>query len=148
MPQPVDIRRTSLRKWHTNAKGKQHLGGRWSMERIAEILIESRHKRFSLDDLAYVVYGTTGKKFRDNVRKHIPAQRNHMLARMVPFVTFYGPRGMLTGIKLYEPDEEEDQLILSIELERLHHRGEITKDKYEKMRQILRLPPPALRPVE
>jgi hypothetical protein len=114
------------------------------MERIAETLIESRHKRFTLDDLAYLVYGTTSKKFRDNVRKHIPAQRNHMLARMVPFITYYGPRGVIVGVKLYEPDEQDDRLILSTELDRLQHRGEITRDRHEKLCQILQLPPPQL----
>src|SRR6516225_9110604 len=142
MPNPIDIRRPSLRKWHTNAKGKQHLGGRWSMERIAETLIESRHKRFTLDDLAYLVYGTTSKKFRDNVRKHIPAQRNHMLARMVPFITYYGPRGTIEAIKLYDPEQEQDRQNLTTELDRLLHRGEITSDRYQKLCQILQLPAP------
>jgi hypothetical protein len=143
MANTIDIQRsTRLRKLHTDAKGNHHLGGRWSLERIAQVLIESRNKRWSLDDLARYVYGTTGKKYRDNVRKHIPAQRNHMLARMVPFVTKYGPRGIIVDIKLYQSDDEQDRMYLSMELDRLHHRGEITRDRYQKLCEVLRLPAP------
>ena len=140
--QPIDIRRQHLRRWHTDARGKQHLGGRWSMERVAQYLIESRTIKLSLDHIARLVYGTTSKKYRDNVRKHIPAQRNHMLARMTPFVTIYGPRGTIEAIKLYDPEQEQDRQSLTMELDRLLHRGEITSDRYQKLCQILQLPAP------
>jgi hypothetical protein len=140
----VDIRRTHLRRLHTDARGKQHLGGRWSMERIAQFLLERPHKRFTLDDLARFVYGTTSKKYRDNVRKHIPAQRNHMLARMTPFITEYGPRGVILGIKVYEQDVDQDRTELGKEVDRLYLRGEVTRERYLKLCDVLRLPPPTI----
>ena len=112
------------------------------MERVAQYLIESRTIKLSLDHIARLVYGTTSKKYRDNVRKHIPAQRNHMLARMTPFVTIYGPRGTIEAIKLYDPEQEQDRQNLTTELDRLLHRGEITSDRYQKLCQILQLPAP------
>ena len=141
--QVTEPKRTSLRRWHTDSRGKHHLGGRWSKARISEVLIESRHKWFSLDDLARIVYGTTGEKCRANVRKHIMAQRNYMLAKDMPIVTKYGPRGVIQCIKLYEQDQDSDKVSLSMELDRLLHRGEITRDRYQKLAEILRLPPPA-----
>jgi hypothetical protein len=130
-----------LPEWRVTAGGKRkHLGGRWNKERIAEVLIEDRQKEFSMDDLARLVYGSTSKKQRDNVRKHIPAQRNHMMARLTPFVTRYGPRGTIESIKLYEADEPEDVRSLSVEINRLRDRREITHERYEQLRRILSLP--------
>jgi hypothetical protein len=142
----IDIKRPRLRRYHVDAKGHQHLGGRWSKERIRILLIENYNKKFSLDELARFVYGTTSPRYRDNVRKHIPTQRNYMLARMTPFVTHYGARGLIQSVKLYRQDEEQDRLNLTEELDRLLLRGELTRDRYEKIAELLRLPPPTLVP--
>ena len=134
---------TRLPEWQTSANGKKKsLGGRWNQQRIEEVLIESRRKRFTMDDLARLVYGTTSQTYRDNVRKHVPAQRNYMMAKLVPFITFYGARGRIEAIKLYEASEAEDRNMLSSELERLRFRNEITAERYKKLRDVLSLPPP------
>jgi hypothetical protein len=135
-------RRRPPPEWIVTAGGKRrHLSGRWSMERVAEELNTVRHKWHLLDDLARLVYGCTSKKHRDNARKHIPAQRNYMLARLTPFVTRYGPRGTIEAIKAFEPDEPDDVQNLQIELQRLRDRKEITEEKYNHMCELLMLPP-------
>jgi hypothetical protein len=138
----VEIKRTyKLPEWRMSADGKKKtLGGRWNMQRVEEILIESRHKRFTMDDLARLVYGSTNQTNRDNVRKHIPAQRNYMLAKLIPFATTYGARGRIESIKLYEADEPEDRIKLDMELKRMEDRSEISTERAEKLRQILCLP--------
>jgi hypothetical protein len=133
----------SLPVWRVSPDGKKkNLGGRWNMQRIEEILIESRNKKFSMDDLARLVYGSTSLLYRDRVRKHIPAQRNHMMAKLVPFVTSYGARGRIEAIKLYDSNETDDRERLSSELERLRFRNEISVERYTKLRDVLSLPPP------
>lgn len=141
--QMIEIRRQRLPEWHVSAGGrKKHLAGRWNMERVAEEITRARHHTYSMDDLARLVYGTTSKTNRDKARKHIPAQRNHMLARLMPFVTTYGPRGTIEAIKCYEPDEPEDVRRLALELERLRSRHEISEDRYRQLREVLSLPSP------
>lgn len=136
---------TRLPAWRISPDGKKkNLGGRWNMQRIEEILIESRNKRFSMDDLARLVYGSTSQAYRDNVRKHIPAQRNYMMAKLIPFVTAYGARGRIETIKLYVSNDADDRDKLSSELERLRSRNEISAERYSKLRDVLSLPPPTL----
>jgi hypothetical protein len=142
MPKQLTV--TRLPEWRTSADGKKKsLGGRWNMQRIEEVLTESRHKKFTTDDLARLVYGSTSGHFRDNVRKHIPAQRNYMMAKLNPLVTYYGARGRIEGIKLYESGEHDDREKLGIELQRLRARNEITMERYLKLCDVLSLAPPA-----
>lgn len=143
MSNAIDIKRARLPEWRVSPNGKKkNLGGRWNMLRIEEILVESRHKKFTMDDLARLVYGSTSQRNRDNVRKHIPAQRNHMMAKLLPFVTEYGARGRIESIKLYEADEQGDREKLSTELERLRSRNEISAERCMKLREALSLPAP------
>jgi len=141
----VDIKRAvKLPEWRVSANGKKKsLGGRWNMQRIEEVLTESRRKKFTMDDLARLVYGSTSENYRNNVRKHVPAQRNHMMAKLNPLVTYYGARGRIDGVKLYESNEPDDRDKLSAELQRLRSRNEITVERYQKLRDVLSLPPPA-----
>jgi hypothetical protein len=141
--QVIDLKQRKLPDWYVGEGGKKkHLGGRWNMDRVAEELIKGRHRIFTMDDLARLVYGSTSKTNREKARKHIPAQRNHMLARLMPFVTTYGPRGTIDAIKCYESDEPEDVRKLALELERLRSRSEISEDRYQQLREILSLPSP------
>jgi hypothetical protein len=140
--QVPDIKRPRLRLWRGEGK-RRTLGGRWDKARIAQVLEEARSKKFSLADLAKLVYGTNGPTNRDNVRKHLPSQRNYMLSLMKPFVTEYGPRGMIATIKFYEKDSADDRNSLNIELSRLVHRNELSHDRYMKLCTVLSLPPQA-----
>jgi hypothetical protein len=140
--QPVpDIRRTRLRQWRGEGN-KRTLGGRWDKARLAEVLEETSSKKFTLDDLARLVYGSTSQTNRDNVRKHLPGQRSYMLGLMKPFVTHYGPRGGIISIKFYDKDDPNDIEELSIELHRLFRRNELSQGRYLKLRDVLSLPPP------
>jgi hypothetical protein len=87
-----------------------------------------------------LVYGTNTQTYRDNVRKHLPTQRSYMLGLMRPFITEYGPRGIINSIKFYEKDNADDRHLLSTELERLLHRNELSHDRYTKLRLVLSLP--------
>jgi hypothetical protein len=62
---------------------------------------------------------------------------------MKPFITAYGPRGMITSIKFYEKDSADDRDALAIELDRLLHRNELSHDRYQKLRTVLSLPAPS-----
>ena len=149
MSNAVDTKRVvKLPEWRVSPDGKKkNLGGRWNMQRIEEILVESRHKRFTTDDLARLVYGSTGEKNRENVRNHISRQRNYMMAKLIPFVTTYGVRGRIEAIKLYESDEAEDRDKLNMELQQMRSRNEISAERCIKLRQALSLPPP-IEPVD
>ncbi len=139
----VEIKRHKLPEWRVSPDGKKkNLGGRWNMQRIEEILIESRHKRFTMDDLARLVYGSNNQTNRDNVRKHIPAQRNYMMAKLIPFVTTYGARGRIDSIKLYISNEPSDREKLNMELDRLRSRNEISEERCAQLRSMLYLPAP------
>ena len=139
----IDIKRkTPLRKFHSNARGEQHLGGRWSRERIAQHLIENRHKKFTLDDLARFVYGTTSPKYLDNVRKHIPLQRSYMLNKDTPFITGYGSYGRVQYIKFYDRGEIDDGMRMREELDRAVLRKDMSTERHAQLVRILALPPP------
>jgi hypothetical protein len=137
-----DISRPRPRQWRGDGKTKT-LAGRWSKARIAEELEVARTKRFTLADLAKLVYGTNTLTFRESVRRRLPGQRVYMLGLMKPFVTEYGPRGVVVSIKFYEPDDADDREALTVELDRLMHRNELSYDRYKKLAVILRLPPPS-----
>jgi hypothetical protein len=134
-----DVRRHRLREWRGNGR-KRTLGGRWDKARIAEVLEETRSKKFTLADLAKLVYGTNTESYRDNARKHLPTQRSYMLSLMKPFVTEYGPRGIINSVKFYEKDNADDRNALSAELSRLLHRNELSHDRYQKLCSMLSLP--------
>jgi hypothetical protein len=106
---------------------------RWNHERIAEVFIDEPNTDFSVDDLARLVYGSNGKKNRENVRKHIPAQRNYMLARLVPIVTSYGVKGRILRVKLYDKAVLNDRRAMLEELDRLRSRRELTDERYKQM---------------
>ena len=134
-----DVRRHRLREWRGNGR-KRTLGGRWDKARIAEVLEETRSKKFTLVDLAKLVYGSNTPTYRDNARKHLPTQRSYMLGLMKPFVTEYGPRGIINSVKFYEKDSADDRDALSSELNRLLHRNELSHDRYQKLCSVLSLP--------
>lgn len=136
-----DIRRPRLRQWRGDGK-KRTLGGRWDKARIAEVLEEARSKKFTLGDLASLVYGSNTQSYRDNVRKHLPGQRTYMLSLMKPFVTEYGPRGIINSVKFYEKDNGDDRDALNEELSRLVHRNELSHDRYTKLCTVLALRAP------
>jgi hypothetical protein len=135
-----DVRRPRLRQWRGDGKAKT-LAGRWDKKRIAEVLEEARSKKFTLADLAKLVYGSNTATNRDNARKHLPVQRSYMLALNRPFVTEYGPRGVIVTIKFYEKDNADDRDALNFELSRLVHRNELSHDRYLNLCAVLALPP-------
>jgi len=134
-----DVRRPRLRQWRGDGR-KRTLGGRWDKARVAEVLEEARAKKFSLADLAKLVYGTNAPTYRENARKHLPTQRSYMLGLMKPFVTEYGPRGIINSVKFYEKDNADDRDMLNAELNRLLHRNELSHDRYVKLCSVLSLP--------
>ena len=136
-----DINRPRMRDWRGNGR-KRTLGGRWDKARVAELLEEERNRKFTLDDLARLIYGTNTQTNRDSVRKHLPTQRGYMLSLMRPFVTDYGPRGTIISIKFYEKDNAGDAEALSAELRRLVRRNELSHDRYQKICAVLSLPLP------
>lgn len=137
----LDIKRSpGLRKWRGTGKEKS-LGGRWSKQRVAEMLLESPHRKFDLSELARRVYGTNSKTYRDNVRKHISAQRVFMMARLTPFVTNYGPHGTIETIKLYVSTEDDDRIRMDAELKRTEERNEMSGERIQALREALSLLP-------
>jgi hypothetical protein len=134
-----DVRRPRLRQWRGDGR-KRTLGGRWDKARVAEVLEEARSRKFTLTDLAKLVYGTNTQTYRDNTRKHLPSQRSYMLSLMKPFVTEYGPRGVINSVKFYEKDNADDRDALNVELSRLLHRNELSHDRYVKLCSVLSLP--------
>lgn len=117
----------------SNGRKKQLEKSRWSMERITEIFVDEPNQHFTVDEIARLVYGSNGKKNRENVRKHIPAQRTYMLSRLAPIVTRYGARGRIMSVKLFDRTVEEDRRIMREELERLRSRKELTEERYDQM---------------
>lgn len=143
MADPVAIvRKNKLPEWRVDDKGRQQyrLSGRWSMQRVAEFLVANPSWQ-TMDDIARVVYGTTGKVNRDNTRKHIPAQRRFMLHSEQPIVTQYGERGKIMRIKIYSPTDMQDRELLSTDLENSKDRKEISEKRYEALRKIFLLQP-------
>lgn len=122
-----------------NGEKKQLEKARWNVERIAEIFIDEPGTEFTVDDIARLVYGSNGKKNRENVRKHIPAQRTYMLSRLVPIITRYGARGKIMSVKYYERTIEEDRRTMLEELDRLKSRKELTEERYIQMCTLLEL---------
>lgn len=140
MANSVARRQVTPPAWITRPNGRKMLErARWNMERISEIFIDAPAQEFTVDDLARMVYGSNGKRNRENVRKHIPAQRNHMLARLIPIITRYGARGKIISVKLYDKQIEEDRRTMLEELDRLKSRKELTEDRYDHMRGFLGL---------
>ena len=122
-----------------NGEKKQLEKARWNVERIAEIFIDEPNTIFEVDDIARLVYGSTGKRNRENVRKHIPAQRTYMLSRLTPIITRYGARGRIISAKLYEKTGLDDRRTMLEELDRLRSRKELTEERYGQMRKIFEL---------
>jgi len=122
-----------------NGEKKQLEKARWNVERISEIFVDEPNTVFTVDDIARLVYGSNGKKNRENVRKHIPAQRTYMLSRLTPIITRYGARGKIMSIKLYEKSGLEDRRTMLEELDRLKSRKELTEERYGQMRKIFEL---------
>jgi len=122
-----------------NGEKKQLEKARWNVERIAEIFIDEPNTVFEVDDIARLVYGSTGKRNRENVRKHIPAQRTYMLSRLTPIITRYGARGRIISVKLYEKTGLDDRRTMLEELDRLKSRKELTEERYGQMRKIFEL---------
>jgi len=122
-----------------NGEKKQLEKARWNVERIAEIFIDEPNTIFEVDDIARLVYGSTGKRNRENVRKHIPAQRTYMLSRLTPIITRYGARGRIISVKLYEKTGLDDRRTMLEELDRLRSRKELTEERYGQMRKIFEL---------
>ena len=133
---PVKKREYNPPAWVIGPRGKQRLAiGRWNMIRVSEYL-QNHPTWHTLDDLARVVYGSTGKIHRDNVRKHIPSQRRYMRLNM-PIVTRYSSHdGRIQAIKLYNPGDQNDRDALAIELEKMRARKEITEDTYQRLRTL------------
>lgn len=116
---------------------------RWNMERIAELFVESPNENFTVDHLARLVYGSNGKKNRENIRKHIPLQRNYMMSRLSPIITRYGAKGRIMSVKLYDRTLDEDRRTMMEELDRLRSRKELTEERYCQMRGLFGLQIPA-----
>ena len=135
------VRKPTPPSWITDVKGhkRQLERARWNCERIAEVFTDEPDQEFETGDLAKLVYGHNGKINRDKVRKHIPAQRNYMMARLNPIVTTYGPRGTIVKVKLYDRETLEDRRKMQEELERLRARKELTEERYGNLCDLLGL---------
>jgi hypothetical protein len=141
-PAIIDPNRKRLGEWQEDHKGRRRLGGRWNLFRMAELLQGNPHWQ-TVDDLARVVYGSNSPKNRDNVRKHIPAQRRYMLNSLeLPIVTRYGERGRIMAIKMYSSGLENDKVLLKMDLDRLRDRKEITDSRYNNLLRIFMLEGP------
>ena len=134
-----DIKRPRVREWRGSGR-KRNLGGRWDKVQIAEVLEESKNNKFTLADLAKLVYGSNTQTYRNDVRKHLSIQRSYMLSLMKPFITEYGPRGIIISVKFYEHDKVTDRDTLDTELRRLVARNELSHDRYKKLCTVLSLP--------
>lgn len=153
MPEPQEkstkltiVRKHKLPEWVSDEKGKQRglRGGRWNMQRVAEFLVENPSWQ-TMDDLARAIYGTNSKTNRENVRKHIPPQRRFMAYSLEqPIVTQYGERGRIFRIKLYNPTDPTDRMLLRIELDRAKDNKEISEKRYETLLSLFLLQPPSL----
>lgn len=138
---PVPKREKALPEWYFDKKGnhKGFRGGRWNMKRVAEFLVDNPNWQ-TIDDLARVVYGTVKKTDRENVRKHIPAQRNFMLNSLEkPIVTQYGERGRIARVKLYNKTSENDRVMLKMELDRARDRKEMSEKRYDDLVRVFLL---------
>jgi hypothetical protein len=123
----------------SDGRKKQLEKARWNVERIAEIFVDDPSTEFTVDEIARLVYGSNGKRNRENVRKHIPTQRTYMLSRLIPIITRYGARGRIMSVKKYEKTELDDKRTFLEELDRLKSRKELTDDRYDHMRKIFEL---------
>lgn len=129
----------SPREWREERNGKRNLGGRWDMRRVSEWLCTNPQWQ-TVDDIARVVYGTTGKRNRDNVRRHISRQRAFMLDKQqTPIVTDYGERGVIMAIKIYDWRLEQDRARLRFELQRARDRKELSEDRFNALEKIFLL---------
>lgn len=133
------VTKRAMPEWIMDAKGnkKQLEKARWNMDRVQQVFTDDPEHAFDMGELARLIYGHNGKKNRDNVRKHIPMQRNHMMARMVPIVTRYGPRGIIVSVKLYNRELLEDRRSMLEELDRLRSRKELTEERYGTLCNVL-----------
>jgi hypothetical protein len=144
MPEEGTVRRTPQPPaWILKPDGskRQLETGRWSMERVAEIFTDDPDILFSVDKIAVLIYGSNGKKNRENVRKHIPRQRTYMLSRLIPIITRYGARGRILAVKLYDRQAAGDKLLMQEELDRLRLRKELSRDRYLDLCSVLGLTP-------
>ena len=89
-----------------------------------------------MDNLARFVYGAATVSYRDNCRKHIPAQRRYMLDQDTPIVTEYGPRGMIVRIKIFDQRDEDDKLKFQTEISKAKDKKEISERRYDQLVQL------------
>jgi hypothetical protein len=119
--------------------GKERLvGGRWNMLRVAELL-QAKKTWQTMDDIARFVYGSTNQTHRDNTRKHIPSQRRYMLNKDTPIVTEYGPRGMIVRVKIYDRNNDDDNVKFDTEIGKARDKKEITERRYEDLVRLFLL---------
>ena len=119
--------------------GKERLaGGRWNMLRVSEFL-KSKKTWQTMDDVARFVYGSTNATRRDNARKHIPSQRRYMLNNDCPFVTEYGPRGIIVRVKLYDHAQDDDRVKFQTEISKARDKKEISERRYEDLVKLFLL---------
>ncbi len=114
--------------------------GRWNNHRVAE-QIKKDPTTWTLDKLAYFVYGTTCQSHRDKIKKRLAGLRRYMLLALeTPFVTFYGDHGVIRGIRLYNHKVEADCAALGAELRKAKAAGEISAQRFDALNQQLLLP--------
>lgn len=122
--------------------GRERLvGGRWNMLRASEYL-KAKSLWLTVDDLARFIYGSTSSTHRDNVRKHIPAQRRYMLDKDTPIVTDYGPRGTIMRVKIFDKGLADDCVKFQAEIDRAKDRKEISERRYNDLVTLFLLPAP------
>jgi hypothetical protein len=120
-------------------RGKERLvGGRWNMMRVSEFL-RAKKTWQTMDDIARFVYGSTGQTHRDKTRKHIPSQRRYMLDKDMPFVTDYGPRGMIIRIKIYDQNNDDDKVKFQTEIGKARDKKEISERRYDDLVKLFLL---------
>jgi len=114
--------------------------GRWNNHRVAEQLTKDP-TTWSLDKLAYLVYGATCQSHRNKIKKRLAGLRRYMLLALeTPFVTFYGDHGTIKGIRLYNHQVEDDRIALGIELRKAKAAGEISVQRFDALNEQLLLP--------
>jgi hypothetical protein len=119
--------------------GKERLaGGRWNMLRVSEFL-KTKKSWQTMDDVARFVYGSTNSTRRDNARKHIPSQRRYMLNNDVPFVTEYGPRGIIVRVKIYDKMNADDRAKFETEIGKARDKKEISERRYDDLVKLFLL---------
>jgi hypothetical protein len=136
------VKKRNLPEWHVDSRNRKRgtHGGRWNMQRCAELIIGGTMRWWTIDELSRAMYGNVLRANRANVRKHIPAQRRYMMYSLEkPIVTQFGERGRIERIKLYDWTNEVDQSLLHIELDRARDRKELTEKRYNDLVKLFLL---------